>query len=105
MAARRTIRILLVTGATVAALVVSTSSACAVTASDTSQFSVTAGTLSFGTAPDVPSLPSLTLNGQSQTLNAQMNSFSVADGTGTGSGWNVTVNGDGSAGKSAVFKQ
>jgi WxL domain surface cell wall-binding len=74
-------------------------------ASDTTQFSVTAGSLAFGTAPDVPNLPALTLNGQAQTLNAQMNSFSVSDATGSGSGWNVTVIGDTSAGKSAVFKQ
>ena len=74
-------------------------------ATDTTQFSVTAGTLSFGTAPDVPNLPALTLNGQLQTLNAAMNNYSVSDATGSGAGWNVTVNGDSSAGKSAVFKQ
>ena len=74
-------------------------------ASDTTQFSVVAGSLVFGTAPDVPNLPALTLNGQAQTLNAQMNNYSVSDGSGSGAGWNVTVNGDGSGGKSAVFKQ
>ncbi len=75
------------------------------TANDASQFSVTAATLSFSTAPDVPNLPALTLNGQAQTLNAQMNNFGVSDATGAGSGWNVTVSGDSSAGKSAVFKR
>ena len=75
------------------------------TANDTTQFAVTAGTLAFGTAPDVPDLPSLTLNGQSQTKNAQMSSFSISDGSGSGSGWNVSVIGDSSAGKSAVFKE
>jgi hypothetical protein len=74
-------------------------------ATDTTQFSVTAGSLSFGTAPDVPTLPALTLNGQSQTLNAAMNNYSVSDATGSGAGWNVTVNGDSGSGKSAVFKQ
>ena len=74
-------------------------------ATDTTQFSVTAGTLAFGTAPDVPTLPALTLNGQAQTLNTTMNNFSVADATGSGAGWNVTVNGDSGTGKSAVFKQ
>ncbi|TML36958.1 MAG: hypothetical protein E6G29_02975 [Actinobacteria bacterium] len=74
-------------------------------ATDTTQFSVTAGSLAFGTAADVPNLPALTLNGQAQTLNAQMNNYSVSDGSGSGSGWNVTVNGDSTAGKSAVFKQ
>src|SRR2546423_8314659 len=68
-------------------------------AADTTQFSVTAGTLSFGTSPDVPNLPSLTLDGQSHTQNAQMNSYSMVDATGSGSGWNVSVNGDASAGK------
>ena len=74
-------------------------------ASDTTQFAVNAGSLVFGTAPDVPNFPALTLNGQAQTLNAQMNNYSVGDGSGSGAGWNVTVNGDGSGGKSAVFKQ
>src|SRR5205823_11650210 len=73
--------------------------------SDTTQFAVVAGTLTFGTAPDVPNLPALTLNGQAQTLNAQMNNYSVSDGSGSGAGWNVTVNGDSGTGKSAVFKQ
>jgi hypothetical protein len=74
-------------------------------ATDTTQFSVVAGSLVFGTSPDVPNLPALTLNGQAQTLNAQMNNYSVSDGSGSGAGWNVTVNGDSSSGKSAVFKQ
>jgi WxL domain surface cell wall-binding len=77
----------------------------AASVSDTTQFSVVAGTLSFTTNPHVPTLPTLTLTGQSQTLNATMNAFTVADATGSGSGWNVTVSGDSSAGKSAVFKQ
>ena len=75
------------------------------TASDTTQFAVTAGALAFGTAPDVPDLPGLTLNGQSQTLNAAMNNFSVVDATGSGSGYHVSVQGDSSALHSAVFKQ
>ena len=79
--------------------------ASAATSNDTTQFSVTAGALSFGTAPDVPNLSALTLTGQSQTSNATMNSFSTVDATGSGSGWNVTVQGDSSGGKSAVFKQ
>jgi hypothetical protein len=63
------------------------------------------GALAFDAAPDVINLPSVTLNGQSQTTPAQMSNFTVDDTTGSGSGWNVTVAGDGSAGKSAVFKQ
>ena len=89
----------------VVALLASAPLAAAATSSDTTQFAVTAGTLSFGTSPDVPNLPGLTLNGTSQTLNATMNNFSMADGTGSASGWNVTVIGDTSGGKSAVFKQ
>jgi hypothetical protein len=77
----------------------------AAAANDTTQFSVTAGTLSLGTAPDAPNLPALTLNGQAQTLTAQMSNFSAIDATGSATGWNVTVNGDSSAGKSAVFKE
>jgi hypothetical protein len=79
--------------------------AVAATSSDTTLFSVTTGTLAFTTAPDVPSLPALTLNGQAQTLNATKGNFGVSDATGGGAGWNVTVSGDNTGGKSAVFKQ
>jgi hypothetical protein len=86
-------------------MLATTSPAFAATSSDTTQFSVTAGTLAFTTAPDVPNLPALTLNGQAQTLNATMNAFGVDDATGSGAGWNVTVAGDNTASKSSVFKQ
>jgi hypothetical protein len=59
----------------------------------------------FDTAPDIPDLPGLTLNGQSQTTTRQMSNFSVNDTSASPSGWNVTVQGNSSAGKSAVFKQ
>ena len=63
----------------------------------------------FDVAPDAPVLPSVALNGQAQTTNATMANSTVEDTTGavpgTGSGWNVTVIGDASGGKSAVFKQ
>jgi hypothetical protein len=81
------------------------SSAQAATSPDTTQFAVTAGTLSFSTAPDVPNLPALTLTGAAQTLNAQMNNFGVSDATGSAAGWNVTVAGDNTGGKSSVFKE
>jgi hypothetical protein len=61
--------------------------------------------LEFGTAPALPALPALTLNGQAQTLTATMNNFSVSDTRLTKSGWNVTVNGRSGSGKSAVFAQ
>lgn len=90
----------------VAALaVVPAGQALADTSNDTSQLSVTAGSLEFETAPDVPNLGNLTLNGQAQTLTAQMANWSAKDATGTGSGWNVTTQGDSAAEKSAVFKE
>jgi hypothetical protein len=95
----------LVAAASVATMLAATSPALAATSNDTTQFSVTAGTLSFTTAPDAPNLPALTLNGQAQTLNAQMGNFGVSDATGSAAGWNVTVSGDSAGGKSAVFKQ
>lgn len=58
---------------------------------------------SFGTAPDVPNLGAVTLNGKAQTLTATMPDWSVNE-LALLSGWNVTVQGDSSAGKSAVFK-
>jgi hypothetical protein len=105
MSARICIRTLLAVAGAVAALLGSAPLAVAATANDTTQFAVTAGTLTFGTAPDVPNMPALTLNGQVQTLNAQMANFSMSDASGSGSGWNDSVIGDTSAGKSAVFKQ
>jgi hypothetical protein len=95
----------LVAAATAVGLLAGASSALAATSSDTTQFSVTGGTLAFTTVPDAPAFPALTLTGQSQTLNAQMGNFGVNDSTGSGAGWNVTVAGDNTGGKSAVFKQ
>src|SRR5437763_8032682 len=60
--------------------------------------------VSFSTTPNVPNLPGATLNGGVLTLNATMANWGVSM-TSTKSGWNVTVNGDSSAGKSAVFKR
>lgn len=74
-------------------------------AADTTQFTVTAGSLEFSaaTAPDVPNFAGLTLDGSAQTLNQTMNSWEVEDSTGSGSGWNVNVQGDGTG--SAIFKE
>jgi hypothetical protein len=72
---------------------------------DSTAVTVNPGTLAFGLAPDVPALSDVTLNGQAQTVSAQMSNWSVTDGTGAGSGWHVTVQGDGGAGQSAVFKE
>jgi hypothetical protein len=60
--------------------------------------------LTFPTMPQMPALPTVTLNGQSQTVTARMNNFSVSAGALDVTGWNVTVNGDAGAGHSAVFK-
>jgi hypothetical protein len=79
--------------------------ASAATQEDKTQFSVTAGSLSFSTAPGLPTLGAVTLNGAAQTTNSTMTNFGVADATGSGSGWNVTVEGQTGTGKSAVFAQ
>jgi hypothetical protein len=60
--------------------------------------------LSFGTAPALPALTGITLDGQAQTVTAKMNNFSVSAGALDLAGWNVTVNGDATSGHSAVFK-
>ena len=77
----------------------------AATREDKAQFSVTPGLLSFQPAPALPTLSSITLNGKAQTTNATMTPFVVVDATGTGSGWNLTVEGQSGTGKSAVFAQ
>jgi hypothetical protein len=79
--------------------------ALAATQEDHTQFSVLAGSLSFSSAPALPSLGSVSLTGQAQTTNSTMTSFAVADATGSGSGWNVAVEGQSGTGKSAVFAQ
>jgi hypothetical protein len=79
--------------------------ASALAANDQTQFSVTGGSLSFSSAPALPTLTAITLNGQAQTTNTTMTNFTVLDATGSGAGWNVTVNGNAAGGKSAVFKQ
>ncbi len=75
------------------------------TTENTTQFSVTAGSLTFSTAPTMPTLSAITLNGSAQTTTTAMTNFGVADATGTGAGWNVTVVGQTGTEKSAVFAQ
>jgi len=72
---------------------------------DQTQFSVTAGSLSFTSAPALPALSGVTLNGQAQTTNTTMTNYTVSDATGSAAGWNVTVAGNTAALKSPVFKQ
>lgn len=64
-----------------------------------------AGELKFGTAPALPALPAVALNGHSQTTSAKMTSFAVTDTTSSNKGWKVTVQGQTGTGKSAVFAQ
>lgn len=96
------LRALVAAGAVCAAV---PSPALPATQNDQTQFSVTAGSLSFSTVPALPTLSGVTLNGQAQTTTTQMTNFAVADATGSGSGWDVTVAGLTGAGNSAVFKQ
>jgi WxL domain surface cell wall-binding len=77
----------------------------AATQEDHTQFSIAAGSLAFSPAPAMPTLSSVTLNGEAQTTNTTMTNFGVSDATGSGSGWNVTVEGQSGTGKSAVFAQ
>jgi hypothetical protein len=88
-----------------AALALMPAGAAAETKETTTQFEVKAGSLSFSTAPTMPSLGSVTLKGEVQSTHATMSNFAVQDATGSGSGWNVTVEGQSGSGKSAVFKQ
>jgi hypothetical protein len=88
-------------GATMAA----TAGATPVVQNDTTSFAVTAGSLNYSTVPAAPTLSGVTLNGTAQTTTTQMTNFGVADATGSGSGWNVTVNGLTGTGNKAVFTQ
>jgi hypothetical protein len=65
-----------------------------------------ATTVAFTTAPKLPTLSGVTLNGQTQTTTTPMaNSFAVTS-SGTDNGWNLTVGANTAGGtKSAVFKE
>ncbi len=77
----------------------------AVTVTERSKFVVYSGSLYFNTSPDVPDLSALSLDGTEQTLNGALNEWQVRDASGTGSGWNINVRGDSSAGNSPIFKE
>jgi hypothetical protein len=104
-ASARRLRIGLAVAASALAVCVLPAAALGASVNDTTQFGVSAGTLGFSTNPDIATLPPVVLSGQAQTTTSTMANFAVADATGSGSGWNVTVVGDGSGGHSAVFKQ
>src|SRR4029077_6158485 len=75
------------------------------TQEDKAEFSVKAGSLSFSTAPSMPTLKEVTLTGGSQTTNTTMTNFGLQDPAGSRSGWNTTVAGQSGTEKSAVFAQ
>jgi WxL domain surface cell wall-binding len=79
--------------------------ATSVTSEDKTQFSVSAGALTFSAKPEMPTLSSVTLNGEAQKTNTTMTNFGVTDATGSGAGWKVTVEGQSGTKKSAVFAQ
>lgn len=87
------------------AVALMTTAALGATSEDKAEFSVKAGSLSFSTAPSMPTLKEVTLTGGSQTTNTTMSNFAVQDATGSGSGWNATVAGQSGTEKSAVFAQ
>jgi hypothetical protein len=91
--------------AAVITAVVAPATALAATSNDQTQFSVTGGSLSLSSAPALPTLSAITLNGTAQTTNTTMTNFTVLDATGSAAGWNATVNGNSAGGKSPVFKQ
>ena len=64
-----------------------------------------ATTVAFTTAPGLPTLNGVTLNGQSQTTVTTWSNAMKITSSGTNNGWNLTVNGRSGAGRSAVFKQ
>ena len=59
-------------------------------AADPTDVEVTGGSLSI-TTPTVADFPDVILNGAAQTKTAAMDAFSVSDLSGTGAGWNTTV--------------
>ncbi len=86
-----------------AASLIFVSGAAAGTQEDATSFAVTGGSLAFSTTPAMPTLSGVTLNGSPQQTNTQMTNFGVDDASGSGAGWNVTVNAASGTGKSAVF--
>ena len=61
-------------------------------------------TVSFSTAPALPTLPGITLNGHAQTTTTAMTNFAIASSN-PNNGWNLTVAGLSGTGNSDVFKQ
>jgi hypothetical protein len=64
-----------------------------------------ATTVAFTTAPALPTLTGVTLNGQSQSTPTIWPNAMKITSSGTNTGWNVTVNSTAAGGRSSVFKQ
>ncbi|HET7051756.1 MAG TPA: hypothetical protein VFI54_26030 [Solirubrobacteraceae bacterium] len=64
-----------------------------------------ATTVALTTAPTLPTLSGVTLNGQTQTTFTLWTNAMKITSSGTNNGWNLTVSGNAAAGQSAVFKQ
>jgi hypothetical protein len=64
-----------------------------------------ATTVALTTAPTLPTLSGVTLNGQTQTTFTLWTNAMKITSSGTNNGWNLTVNGNAAGGRSAVFKQ
>jgi hypothetical protein len=66
-------------------------------------------TVALTTAPNLPALTGVTLNGGTQTTNTTWNlttsAFKITSSGTPFTGWNLTVNGDATGGRSAVFKE
>lgn len=72
---------------------------------DEAHFAVIGGMLALPAPPLLPTLGRTAPSGKAHVTTATMQPFEVADATGTGSGWRLTVAGDPGAGRSAVFTQ
>lgn len=83
-----------VTLASVAAALVAPAGALAdatSSATQSPQATVDPGSLDFTTAPTVTDFGPITLDGQAQSANAQVNDWGVDDSEGTGASWQVTA--------------
>jgi hypothetical protein len=72
---------------------------------DEARFAVIGGMLTLPDPPLLPALGPIASSGKAQVTTATMQPFEIADATGTGSGWRLTVDGEPGAGRSAVFAQ
>ena len=108
MPARRKLRHALIAAA-IAALVMLPARAAG--SSDSVQFEVVPGPVGYGAGPQgeteppgVPAAP-LGLSEQPQSFSTRMADFRVVDASGSGSGWNITVSGEGGHDRSPVLRQ